>query len=64
MSYAFNGCSKLKSLPDIESMYLFYLDNIEKMFEGCSSLEKIPNLSYIVNSNKPQKSGKGKCKNQ
>jgi len=64
MSYSFNGCSKLKSLPDISSKYLFYLDNIEKMFEGCSSLENIPDLSYIVSYNKPQKTSKGKCKHQ
>ena len=53
MSYMFNKCTNLISLPDFTKINLSNLINDEKMFDGCTSLK-----------NKPILYNKSKCSNQ
>ena len=41
----FEGCSSLKSLPDISNWNTSYLTSNESMFKGCSSLQSLSDIS-------------------
>ena len=45
MSHIFNGCSLLKSLPDISKWDTKNVTNMSHMFDGCSSLKSLPDIS-------------------
>jgi len=45
MSYMFNYCTSLSSLPDIAKWNTNNVTNMSYMFSGCSSLSSIPNIS-------------------
>ena len=45
MSYLFNGCSSLISLPDISEWNTVSVTNMRKIFSGCSSLKSLPDIS-------------------
>ena len=45
ISYMFEGCSLLLSLPDISKWNTSNITNISYMFEGCSSLLSLPDIS-------------------
>ena len=42
MSYMFNGCSSLTSLPNINNWNTAKVICMDSMFTGCSKLKKIP----------------------
>ena len=42
MSYMFNGCSSLKSLPDISKWNTNNVTNMNNMFGGCELLKLLP----------------------
>ena len=45
MSYMFNGCSSLQSLPDISKWNTSNITNMSYMSNGCSSLKTRPDIS-------------------
>ena len=45
MSYMFNYCESLSSLPDISKWNTNNVTNINGMFNGCSSLSSLPDIS-------------------
>jgi surface protein len=45
MNHMFEGCSSLKSLPDISKWNTNNVTNMSYMFNGCSSLISLPNIS-------------------
>ena len=45
MSYMFNKCSKLSSLPDISKWITNNVNNMRVMFQKCSSLNELPDIS-------------------
>ena len=45
MSYMFDGCSSLSSLPDISKWNTNNVTNMSYMFNGCSSLSTLPDIS-------------------
>ena len=45
MSYMFNGCSSLLSLPDISKWNTSNVNDISYMFYECSSLSSLPDIS-------------------
>jgi len=45
MSYLFNGCSSLSSLPDISNWNTNNVTNMSYMLSGCSSLVSLPDIS-------------------
>jgi len=45
MSYMFNFCSSLSSLPDISKWNIDKVENMSYMFSGCSSLLSLPDIS-------------------
>ena len=45
MSYMFDGCSSLSSLPDISKWNTNNVTNMSYMFNGCSSLSSLPDIS-------------------
>ena len=45
MSYMFNKCSSLTSLPDISKWNNNNITNMSGMFDGCSSLSSLPDIS-------------------
>jgi len=45
MSYLFNGCSLLSSLPDISKWKTDNVTYMNHMFFGCSSLSSLPDIS-------------------
>ena len=53
MSYMFEGCLSLSSLPDISKWNTSNITNMSYMFEGCLSLLSLPDISKWNNTNKP-----------
>ena len=47
----FEGCSSLKSLPDISKFHTNKAVSLTSMFEGCSSLKTLPDISMWDTSN-------------
>ena len=45
MSYMFDGCSSLLSLPDISKWNTNNVTNMSYMFDGCSSLSSLSDIS-------------------
>ena len=45
MSYMFEGCSKLSSLPDISKWNTKNVTNMSYMFYDCLSLSSLPDIS-------------------
>ena len=45
LSYMFNQCSSLISLPDLYNLKLNNLTNISNMFSGCTSLKSLSDIS-------------------
>ena len=45
MSFMFDGCSSLSSLPDISNWNTNNVTNMSSMFYGCSSLSSLPDIS-------------------
>ena len=49
MSYLFNGCTSLSSLPDISQWNTNNVTNMICIFNGYESLSSFPNISKINN---------------
>ena len=47
MSYMFNNCWSLETLPDISKWNLNNIEDISNMFSGCESLKSFPDISKI-----------------
>ena len=45
MSYMFNECSSLSSLPEFSKWYTNNVINMSYMFSRCSSLSSLPDIS-------------------
>ena len=45
VSYLFELCNSLKSLPNINRLYTSKITNMCSMFRGCSNLESLPDIS-------------------
>ena len=45
MSFMFDGCSSLNSLPDISKWNTSNVNDMNNMFNGCSSLKSLPDIS-------------------
>ena len=51
MSYMFNQCKSLVSLPDISKWNTSKITNMKKVFSGCESLELLDDISKWDTSN-------------
>ena len=47
MSYMFNHCWSLATLPDISKWNINNIKKINNMFSGCKSLKSFPDISKI-----------------
>ena len=63
MSYIFEGCSSLSSLPDISNWNTSNVTNMSFMFSRCSSLSSLPNISKWDTSNVTNMSSMFSCCN-
>ena len=57
MSYMFEGCSSLSSLPDISKWNTNNVTDMSYMFYGCSSLSSLPDISKWNTNNVTNMSG-------
>ena len=51
LSYLFNGCENILSLPDISLINTKNINNISCMFDGCKLIKTIPDISKWDTSN-------------
>ena len=51
MSYMFNRCESLSSLPDISKWITNNVNNMSHMFSWCSSLSSLPDISKWITNN-------------
>ena len=49
MSYLFDGCSSIETLPDISKWNTNNIRDLNAMFRGCSSLKSLPDISKLTN---------------
>ena len=56
MSYMFDECSSLTSIPDISKWNTNKVTNMRYMFCGCNSLKSFPDISRWNNSENIDKS--------
>ena len=51
MSFMFDGCNSLSSLPDISKWNTSNVNNMSFMFNGCNALSSLPDISKWNTSN-------------